>query len=402
MIGVYQKELASQLAPFGEIFLSLIQMCVLPILITSVVSGLGRLLSAGEARHYVGKLILIIFAGLLMASIVGVFVGVLIQPGGTLDQNAQAVIGQQVFSNESTTDSDSAESESMGLLGFIKQIIPTNIIHSISQEQTLSVLFFAICLGIAIGRQKGKNQDTLAFMDSLYDAFISIIEAIMYALPFGLLCLFAAQIASVGTEILTATFKLIAVIYAVALTLLISYSIIIWLRVGGSYFKSILALKDMLVIAMGTASSLAALPSALKGLERGLNRDKNTIDLIVPLGVPLNPPGSVFYFAVATIFLAQLYAVPLGAEQYIIIVLASVLAGMASAGAPGVAAVSMIAIILVPLNLPVSVAVILLIAIDPIVDPILTAVNMHANCATAALVAEEAEGKNTKSAEKGS
>ena len=195
-----------------------------------------------------------------------------------------------------------------------------------------------------------------------------------------------SQISSIGIEVLVAMTTLVLLLYAGAVALIVLYTVLIWLRVGGSYWRSVGALKEAMFVAFGTSSSFAAIPAALRGLKDGLKLDRSVVDLAMPLGITLNPPGSVFHFAIATLFLSNLYGIHLDVGQMIFVVLGAMLAGVAASGAPGIAALTMISIILVPLGLPVEVAIILLVAIDPIVDPILTVVNVVGNAAMTALL----------------
>ena len=146
------------------------------------------------------------------------------------------------------------------------------------------------------------------------------------------------------------------------------------------------------MVAFGTSSSFAAIPSALRCLQNNLKVSKSNTNLVIPLGISINPQGSVMYFALATVLIAQIYNVPLGPQGLVIAFIGSILAGMGTSGVPGAGALSILALILVPLGLPAQTAIILLIAIDPIMDPLLTALNMHANCA-ATVLAEERETK---------
>jgi Na+/H+-dicarboxylate symporter len=207
----------------------------------------------------------------------------------------------------------------------------------------------------------------------------------MHLLPFGLLCLFAGQVAHVGMDIVWATAKLIQYIYISCIATMIVYSLIIWWKLKHrlSYLDTLAGLRQPLVVALGTASSFATIPSALGALKDNLKVDENVSDLVIPLGMTINPPASVLQFAISSIFIAQIYGTELGLDQLAMIFVGAILAGLASSSAPSMVALSMIAMILDPLGLPSSVAIILLIAIDPVVDPIVTVLNVHANCALA-------------------
>ena len=157
----------------------------------------------------------------------------------------------------------------------------------------------------------------------------------------------------------------------------------------GSFFRSFIALKETFVAALGTSSSFATIPSALHSLRHELHLDEQATKLVIPLGVSLNPHGTAIYFAISAVFIAQLYNTSLSAPALIIILVGSILAGIAATGAPGAGALPMIALILEPLGLPVATAVVFLIAVDPVLDPIITLTTVHANCTAAAMVAKD-------------
>jgi proton glutamate symport protein len=390
LIGWFNPDLAAQIAPLGDLYISLLQMCVIPILLTAVISSLTRLFMSGAGGDYIGRLLIMIILGLMLASAIGLLVGKIGAPGSGLQQSAQATLGTMISDSELTSSQPAGERNQAGLFTFFEAMIPDNIFASLSQGERLSVLFFSIVVGVALGSVGAETvRPALAIFEAFYETFIKITGWLMYALPLGLLCLTAGQISGLGLEILGAMVKLVLMIYLCALLLMISYALVIWLKVGGSIFDSFRALRETLIVALGTASSFATIPFALRGLKEGLKINKDVADLVLPLGITINPPGSVFHFALSALFIADLYGVEISLNQYFLIFIGAALAGIAASGAPGVAALSMIAIILQPLGLPVDVAVILLAAIDPIVDPVLTMVNVHANCATTAMVAKK-------------
>jgi len=389
LVGWYSPIAASFVAPLGSLYSSLLQMCVIPILLTAVISSLTRLFITGRATQYVTRLFVVILLGLVFASAIGMLVGVVGQPGSGLQQSAQATLGTVIFERETATSEQGEQGMGQpGLLMFFNAMIPSNIFASLSQGDQLAVLFFSMLVGIALGSTgASKAQPVLVILEALYDTFIKITGWLMYALPVGLFCLAAGQISHLGLGILSAVIKLVFLIYLCVLLLTVVYSLVIWLKLGGKITRSLTALRETMVIAIGTSSSFAAIPSAMCGLKEGLHLSREATDLVLPLGITLNPPGSVCHFALSALFIAQLYGVELGINQYAIIFIGAILAGIGASGAPGIAALSMIIIVLQPLGLPADVALILLAAIDPIIDPFLTVINVHANCATTALVA---------------
>jgi Na+/H+-dicarboxylate symporter len=317
--------------------------------------------------------------------------GYLGQPGLQIDHDAHVSLGKTIIETEnSMTAIPETRSASLSLFTFIKAMIPSNIFKALNEGDNLSILFFSILVGVSMGLMNTTSSKlALNVVDAFFDVFLKIIGWLMYLLPIGLLCLFAGQIAEVGTEIVWATAKLILYLYIASLLLMIFYSLVVWWKnyKTHSYLESLAALKRPLLVALGTASSLATIPSALIALKENLKIDRNICDLVVPLGFTINPPGTVLHFSLASVFIAQLYGTELGTSEMSIILFGSIFAGLAASSAPGIVGLSMIAMTLDPLHLPTNIAIILLVAIDPIVDPVLTAVNVHANCAMA-MIAE--------------
>lgn len=410
LIGFFDQALAFRLMPFGTLYLKLLQMLVAPIILTAVITGLGNLLISGIKRQRIVKLLLFLIIGLLLASLIGALFGYLGKPGTELQQDAKVTLGRTIIETEaSEAHKVITKNQTPALLDFISAMIPDNIFDALTRGDNPAILFFAILVGIAMGFiNSSSSKVALEVVGAFFDVFLSIISWLMYLLPFGLLCLFAGQLAQVGTEILWASAKLVLFIYLASLMSMFCYSLIIWwkLRNKLSYMESLAALRSPLLIALGTASSFATIPASLYALKNNLKIDKNICDLIIPLGTTLNPPASVLQFAISSIFIAQLYNFNLGLDAISLILLGSILAGIAASGAPSVVALSMIAITLEPLGQPTSVAVILLVAIDPIVDPIITALNVHANCALTVVMADtqdqERQNFSQKKAEMGS
>ncbi|MGB3203032.1 MAG: dicarboxylate/amino acid:cation symporter [Nodosilinea sp.] len=388
LVGWHFPHLGAQIAPLGSLYSSLLQMCVIPILLTDVIGSISRLFIHGGAQNYILRLFGLIVAGVVVASLVGIVVGLLWHPGAHLSPSARATLGTLISDYEfSLSTNPAVENSQVGLLLFFDQMIPDNIFFSLSQGERLSVLFFSIVVGVALGSiGKRKASPVLAVLEALYETFLKITSWLMYLLPIGLFCLAAGQIAQIGLTIVGAVLKLVILVYFCCLILLAIYSLLMWLRLRGNPLHTLEALRESMVVALGTANSFAAIPSALRGLQDKLGVNKTVTDLVLPLGITLNPPGSVCHFALSAIFIADIYGALLEPGDYVVIFLGAILAGIAASGAPGVVALAMISIILQPLGLPVDVALILLIGIDPLVDPVITLVNVQANCATTVLM----------------
>jgi hypothetical protein len=132
---------------------------------------------------------------------------------------------------------------------------------------------------------------------------------------------------------------------------------------------------------------MATLPSAITCLDDKMSFDKTTVNLTLPLGMTLGRFGNVFYFAVAVFFVVQIYGMELAAAQYATIFLGVIFAGTATAGASGIVTLSVIGIVLSPLNLPIEAVLVIFMAIDPIIDPFRTLLLVYGNIGATTLIA---------------
>ncbi|MCP3927352.1 MAG: dicarboxylate/amino acid:cation symporter [Desulfobacterales bacterium] len=394
LIGAYQKDLAGTIAPFGKIYLSLLQMCILPVLLCAVASSLGKLVKSNEAKGSIKKMVIIFSIGLFAASVLGILAGIIGQPGNGLNEETQAVLGRLVQKTGSNLNlemfffqENPMAKGAPSLVDFFVKIIPPNVVESMSSGRNLQVLFFAVMLGVAAGFIPQRESDNLLMsLEGTYLAFSKVIKWAMYILPFGLCCLMAEQVSQIGVEILMAMTKFVATFILCALFIFLLCTLIIWRRSKRKISEVIIELKEPIIIALGTRSSLATIPSCLEALHTKLGFDKTNTNILVPLGVTLCRFGSIVYFALATIFITQLYDVQLGTQGYIIALIGSILAGMATSGATGVLTLSMMILVLEPLGLPFEAVLVLFIAIDPIIDPFRTLLIVYAACASSALI----------------
>jgi proton glutamate symport protein len=389
-LGLGLPRLSLALKPMGDVYLSLLQMCSLPLVICGVVSSLGRILRDGQSQRYLGRLVLVVFGGLFITAALALVLGLTIRPGSGLSTEASQTLGR-LLSDSEIQGSVNLDRTPISFVDFLSSAVPRNIFTALSQGSQLPILFFSIVLGISLGvTGSAKSKLALESFEATFDALLKLIEWLLFALPFGLLSLLAAQIAEAGLGMFVAMLKLIILINVAAMISLLAGNFVIARRTGQPYFAVLRQLIDCLLIAFATKSSFAAIPSALSAMQR-LGMDKHTTDLVIPLSVSLNPIGNVHYYTLSAIFIAQLYGVSIPASSLIILLVGGVMAAVAGSALPTAAAIGVISILLEPLGLPVGSAVILIVAIDPFLDPATTALNIHGSCVAASLVSDRIE-----------
>jgi proton glutamate symport protein len=391
-LGLWLPRVALSLKPVGEVYLALLQMCSLPLVICGVISSIGRILRDGESKHYLGRLVLVVFGGLCITATLAIVLGLAVRPGSGLNTEASQTLGRLLSASEVQGVTANMEHKPVSFVDFLASAVPRNIFHALSQGSQLPILFFSLVLGVALGFTNSlKSEQAIASFEATFDALIKLIEWLLYLLPVGLISLLAPQIAEAGFGVFVAMLKLIVLINVAALISLLVGNVIIARRTGRPYFTVLRQLIDCLVIAFATKSSFAAIPAALSAMQR-LGMSKNTTDLVIPLSVSLNPIGNVHYYTLSAIFIAQLYGVSIPASSIVILLIGGVLAAVAGSALPSAAAIGVISILLEPLGLPVGAAVILIMAIDPFIDPATTALNVHGSCVAASLVADRSTG----------
>jgi len=398
-IGLYYKDIVEYIAPVGHIYLAVLKMCILPILLCAITISLGGLIRSESASKYVGSMVMIFIISWLSISAFGVAISTIAKPGEDLGGEALATLGTIVRQSGSSVDLEMklygenvVAPELPPMRKFLNELVPENIFSALSMGQNLKVLFFAIIFGIAAGFVPQSQADFIfTSLSAVYKCFEKLVAWLIYPLPFALCALVAEQLSQLGLHIFLAMGKF-AVLTVISFVLLYLPSLLlIWLRSGASFSRTMSAFKEPIIIALATRNSLAAVPSTLTAMIDVLRLDRQMVGFVVPLSITICRYGSLLYFAIATIFISQLYNVDLTGQQIIIVILASILAGMASAGSTGVASLTMMSLVLDPLGLPLDAVLVLLIVIDPLTAPLRALGNLLPSCAGAALLAKREE-----------
>jgi proton glutamate symport protein len=264
-------------------------------------------------------------------------------------------------------------------------MIPQNVFQALSEGNVLKVLFFAILFGLALGfAPQGQSGRLFEVLDEVYRAFSNLITWFTYALPLALPFIIAPQVQRAGTDIIWVMTDFVVITTAAFVILSSLAAVVIWRRAGKGLGAAMKAIKEPVVLAFGTGNSLVCVPSVAEALER-LGFGRRDIGLVVPLGITMFRFGNITYFAIATLFVAQVYGVQLGADDLAFVILGCVLAGLATAGTSGVLTLIMLDIVLVPMELPLSGVLPLFIVLEPVMTPLRTIVNVLVNGALATL-----------------
>jgi len=411
VLGLYNKSISdalgidnfAKLISFpGQLYLLFLQMTVIPIVITAISSSLGKLMRSKSSSGLIKKIVTVLVICMAVSAVIGMACGILGKPGSGLSEETQTLLAK-ILSSETgsssgilevtlvSNDDAIAALQRPGMSSFFTSIIPANIFQALSLGSMMAIVFISIVFGIAIGFLPEDSAILLINLcTALFHVFQKVISWSLVVLPIGLVCLLAGQVASIGVQVFVAMYKFIVLYIIGTAVFFVGCTAVIWFRSGiRNPFKVISMSFEPVLLAFVTSNSMAALPSAINCLSEKFKFNSNSVNLTLPLGLTLGRFGNIFYFAIGVFFIGQIYSTHFEPIHYLIILVGVIFAGTATSGASGVVTLSMLSIVLDPLSLPMEAVLIIFIAIDPIIEPFRTVLNMHINMAATSLVAEQ-------------
>ncbi len=368
----------------GELFLRALKMVIIPLILSSIISGvtsmgegsnLGRL-SLKTLLYYLGTSTLAILTGLTVVNIVKPGVG--IELGFT-----QSVEG--------------LAEKAGSVKDILYRLIPENIVDAMAQGSILSVIFFAIVFGYFITQVESKYKKSLTtFFDAVFAVMMKVTLFIIKFTPLGIFGIVAKEVARNADQLAGIAGSLAIYSLCVVTGLLIHAFVLLPLIVRfigkAKPYKHFNNMATPLLTAFSTSSSSATLPLTMEALENKSGVSNKITSFTLPLGATINMDGTALYECVAAMFIAQAYGVDLSFAQQALVVVTALLASIGAAGIP-MAGLVMITVVLTAIGLPLE-GIGLILAVDRILDMLRTAVNVWSDSCGAVTVARS-EGEET-------
>ncbi|MBN9412981.1 MAG: cation:dicarboxylase symporter family transporter [Candidatus Paracaedimonas acanthamoebae] len=393
IIGLYDKQLADMIAPIGKIYLSALQMSVVPLIIVMITCSIARFMHSKGLKTSVSYILFIFSIGLIISTFLGGLCATIFGPGSHIDETMLANIMKDAASSmirEVDLNTPIEANAFQNLNQFISELLPKNFFSALAEGKILQIVIFTIILGTAIGSLNAPSQKSLLnLFESTQKALQKILSWLSIVLPFGVLGLMADQISKVDLSLLLIMTNFICSLTFAFFSLIFLSSLIIWANFKGSYLESIRVMYTTIVVALTTRNSFLAMSEATDAFTAKLKFDSLTTNLLLPLGITICRYGNVLYFSFTAVFIAQIYNVPLTFSTYYVIFFGSIIAGIATSGATGVASIALISIVLEPLGLPLGAVFVLLITVDVIADPLRTLAIIYPNCAATSYIAKK-------------
>ncbi|RKD90124.1 dicarboxylate/amino acid:cation symporter [Mangrovibacterium diazotrophicum] len=384
LFGYFFANQVQYISWMGDIFLRLLKMIIIPLIFSSIISGVT---SMGSGKN-LGRLGLKTLSYYLFTSLFAILTGLvmvnLIRPGVGVDLGLHSNAPQ--FEAHESKISD-----------IFFRMIPENIFQSLYNGDILSIIFFAILFGFFINASKTKYQQTLTnFFDAVFDVMMQLTMFIIRFTPLGILGIVAKEVARNAEQLSSIAgsmaIYMLTVILALSIHAFITLPVIVKLVGKAHPYRHLKNMLSPLLTAFSTSSSSATLPLTIEAVEKESGVSNKITSFTLPLGATINMDGTALYECVAAMFIAQVYGIELGFGQQMLVVVTALLASIGAAGIP-MAGLVMITIILSAVNLPLE-GVGLILAVDRILDMYRTSVNVWSDSCGAVIIAKS-EGEKT-------
>jgi Na+/H+-dicarboxylate symporter len=367
------KNIFSFITIAADLFLSSLRMLVVPVIFISIVYGTLSLTDITTLGRVAGKTTLIYLLTTIVAVTLGISSALLIKPGANTGLHASSE-----YSVPSATS----------FQDIVSNLIPSNPIAAMVNGDTIQIIVFAIFIGIAISLTNVKKAEpVIRLFESLNAVIAKLVEFIMSFSHYGIFFITAKIFTTISATAVGSLLMYILLTYAVMLIhMFITYSCILKFLANISPIKFFSKIKDVILFSFSTASSNATIPISMNAVTKRCGVSNKIASFTIPLGSTVNMDGTSIMQGIATIFIAQAYNLPLGVNDYIVVILTATLASIGTAGVPS-AGVIMLAMVLQKVGLPME-GIALVVGVDRLIDMLRTSVNVAGDCVTACVVAK--------------
>ena len=391
--GLLVPDAALKLGFFGDIYVDLLKMTTMPFMISAVIFSLQRLFREGGTSRLLMRVLSVFLGASVTVAVIGAIVLLVMHPGANISSATMQTFGLMVGNDSSSSDTvmnlygADLPHKTQSLSDVLTSLVPTNIFAALANGDALKALVFALLFGLAVGRVPERISVGLSqSLETIYHACQKLMHWMSFPLPLVLFCMSAAQLAKSGVGPLHAMLQFVLAFFIASALLLVLAAIVIWKRSSHGLGKTLDALRAPFALALATRNSAACMPSMIESLADNLGFARSRVELLVPLTISLLRVGPMVYYVCATLFIAQLYGHSLGVVEVVTVLLASVLAGFASAGMTGLVTVSLVGMTCSYLRLPFEAAFILFLAVDPICDMLRTLLLVIGNAAAVSVI----------------
>jgi proton glutamate symport protein len=374
--------------PVGTAFIRLITMIVIPLVVASLLLGTSSLGDLRKLGRIGGKTVAFYLGTTAIAVSIGLLLSNIVLPGSRIDAGTRDQLAAEYAGEAAGRVALAAERP--GIRDVLLGMIPSNPIRSAADGELLPLIVFTIIFGAALTLiAEERRRAVLGFFQGVNDAVMVIIDWVMKLAPYAVFALIAVVVSRFGIDVLRSL-----LVYALTVTagLLLhafgTYAILVRVLAKLNPLVFYRRIAEAPLVAFSTSSSNATLPVTMETAEEKLGISNEVASFVLPLGATINMDGTAMYQAIAVMFIAQIYAVPMGVAEQLTIVLTATLASIGAAGVPSAGIIILVLVLQsVGLGEQAAAGIALILGVDRILDMIRTAVNVTGDLTAASFVA---------------
>ena len=362
--GIILKEKAEIFKIFGNIFIKLIKMVIVPLIFFALLSGIT---SIGDGHNFASIGIKGFFSYIftaMFAVVIGLTAGWIFQPGIGVDLSN---ISEATISDTKTVPPSAVD--------FILHLIPKNPLNAMVNDNFLQLIVFTIFTGVTINLLDHEHSKPVKdLIDSAAKVMFKMIENIVKLAPLGVFGFISWVVGTQGLDVLVSLGKLIIAVLAACMFQYIVFGLMLFFigRISPfPFYRKILMTQSL---AFATSSSKATLSTAMQQLQSRMGVSKTSTNFLLPLGACINMDGTAIYLGITALFFAQATGIVLTPADYAMLILTCTLGSIGAAGIPSGSIIFM-GMVLTSVGLPVE-GIGVILGVDRILDMVRTTINI--------------------------
>lgn len=383
LFGYYLPQGTKFTAWMGDIFLTSLKMVIVPLILSSIISGVTSMGGGKGLGRLGGKTMLYYLSTSTFAILTGLLLVNIIKPGVGVEMGfTQSVEG---LADKAGSVND-----------ILMRIVPSNIFKSMVDGDILPIIFFAIIFGVFISKVKSKYNEALTtFFEAVFEVMMKMTMFIIKFTPLGVFGIVSREVVRNSDQLAnlagSMAIYMLTVTLALAIHAFVTLPLIVRYVARAKPYKHLNNMITPLLTAFSTASSSATLPLTMEAVEHKSGVSNKITSFTLPLGATVNMDGTALYECVAAMFIAQVYGIDLSFLEQLLIVVTALLASIGAAGIP-MAGLVMLTIILTAAGLPLE-GIGLILAVDLPLDMARTSVNVWSDSCGAVTIARSEKEK---------
>jgi len=385
LFGYYVPSGIEYTAWMGDIFLTALKMVIVPLILSSIISGVTSMGSGKNLGRLGGKTMLYYLSTSTFAILTGLLLVNIIRPGVGIDMGL--------------TKSVEGLADNVGSINdILMRIVPANIFQAMVNGEILPIIFFAIIFGVFISQVDTKYSVPLTnFFEGVFEVMMKMTMFIIKFTPLGVFGIVSREVSrnahQLGDLAGGMAIYMLTVILSLAIHAFITLPLIVRFIGKAKPFSHLNNMATALLTAFSTASSSATLPLTMEAVEHKSGVSNKITSFTLPLGATVNMDGTALYECVAAMFIAQVYGIEFTFVQQLLIVVTALLASIGAAGIP-MAGLVMLTVILTAAGLPLE-GIGLILAVDLPLDMMRTSINVWSDsCGAVTVARSEKEDTN--------